>query len=297
MEKVVSENYGGLIEGKFKVGPLIDEIPDLTDRLRSEDENIWKIEDDIDDKNEEAKEISEKIENYGGEVDLEEVQSLEQQLREYKNDRDDKIEEIGRQSRRVEDLIEKKQKRNKELQSALEQDQRQEDLLVRLQFCDSAEDALEAIRSELLSEVREEIQSKTDEYFADLIWKKGTYKKVELDEDYQINVLNVRDMPSLGSLSAGERQVLALSFMAALGRVSGFEAPVVIDTPIGRISGEPRKNIAEALPNYLPDTQITMLVTDTEYTDEVQMRLGPRVGQEYHLDFDEAQATTNLIAQ
>jgi DNA sulfur modification protein DndD len=297
MEKVVSENYGGLIEGKFKVGPLIDEIPELTDRLKNEDKNIWKIEDDIDRRKQEVKEISEKIEKYGGEVDLEEIQSLEQQLREYKGDRDEKIEEIGRQRREIEDLQEKKKKRNKELQNALEQDQRQEDLLARLQFCDSAEDALEAIRSELLSEVREEIESKTDEYFADLIWKKGTYKKVKLDEDYQINVLNVRDMPSLGSLSAGERQVLALSFMAALGRVSGFDAPVVIDTPIGRISGEPRKNIAEALPNYLPDTQITMLVTDTEYTDEVRMRLDPRVGQEYHLDFDEEQATTNLIAQ
>jgi len=85
--------------------------------------------------------------------------------------------------------------------------------------------------------------------------------------------------------------------MAALGRVSGFDAPVVIDTPIGRISGEPRKNIAEALPNYLPDTQITMLVTDTEYTEEVRMRLNPRVGQEYHLDFNEEQATTNLTNQ
>lgn len=297
MQKVGSENYEGLIEGRFRVGPLIDEIPGLTDRLQDEDENIWKIEDDIDDRKEEVKEISEKIENYGGEVDLEEIQSLEQQLREYKNDRNEKIEEIGRQRSKIEDLQEKKKKKNKELQNALEQSQRQEDLLARLQFCDNAEDALEEIRSELLSEIRNEIQIKTDEYFANLIWKKGTYKKVELDENYQINVLNVRDMPSLGSLSAGERQVLALSFMAALGRVSGFDAPVVIDTPIGRISGEPRKNIAEALPNYLPDTQITMLVTDTEYTDEVRMRLDPRVGQEYRLDFDEEQATTNLIAQ
>jgi DNA sulfur modification protein DndD len=297
MEKVGSENYEGLIEGRFTVGPLIDEILDLADRLQSEDENIWKIEDEIRNEKQEVKEMSEKIEKYGGEVDLGEIQSLEQQIREYKKDRKKKGEEIGIQRSKIKELREEKKKKNRKLQNALEQEQRQEDLLARLQFCDRAEDALAAVRSELLSEVREEIQSKTDEYFADLIWKKGTYKEVKLDEDYQINVLNVRDMPSLGSLSAGERQVLALSFMAALGHVSGFDAPVVIDTPIGRISGEPRKNIAEALPNYLPDTQITMLVTDTEYTEEVRMRLNPRVGQEYHLDFNEEQATTNLTNQ
>ena len=40
-----------------------------------------------------------------------------------------------------------------------------------------------------------------------------------------------------------------------------------------------------------------MLVTDTEYTEEVRMRLNPRVGQEYRLDFNEEQATTNLTNQ
>lgn len=92
-------------------------------------------------------------------------------------------------------------------------------------------------------------------------------------------------MPSLGSLSAGERQILALSFMAALYSVSGFDAPIIIDTPLGRISGEPRKNIAEALPGYLSKTQVTLLMTDTEYTDEVRKELLKRIGKEYRLVF------------
>jgi DNA sulfur modification protein DndD len=147
----------------------------------------------------------------------------------------------------------------------------------------------------LLSEVRQQIEQETEEYFLDLIWKKGTYSRVQIDENYQINVLNVRGLPSLGTLSAGERQVLALAFMAALGTISGFDAPVLIDTPIGRISGEPRKNIAESLPNYLSDTQVTLLMTDTEYTEPVQMRLNSRIGKEYELRFVESEAITEVI--
>ena len=293
-EKVVSKNYSSLIEGHFKVGPLIDNVPDLLKRLKSKAKSAWTTNRDISDLKKEQREISEKVEKYGGEVDLEEIQSLEKQLREFKNDKEEIGEQIGRQQSQVESLQKKKKEKNKELQKALSREKRQQDLLARLELCDSAEDALSSIRKELLSEVREEIRSKTEEYFSELIWKKGTYKEVRLGENYQINVLNVRDMPSLGTLSAGERQVLALSFMAALGRVSGFDAPVVIDTPTGRISGEPRKNIADALPNYLPDTQVTMLVTDTEYTKEVQLRLNSRVGKEYRLEFNEDQAITNI---
>ena len=104
----------------------------------------------------------------------------------------------------------------------------------------------------------------------------------------------MRGLPSLGTLSAGERQVLALAFMAALGTISGFDAPVVIDTPIGRISGEPRQNIAESLPNYLSNTQVTLFMTDTEYTEPVQLRLNSRIGKEYKLHFIESKAATEV---
>ena len=94
----------------------------------------------------------------------------------------------------------------------------------------------------------------------------------------------------MGGFSAGERQALALSFMAALNYVSGFKAPLVIDTPLGRIDeGKPKWQIAENLPRYLEQRQVIMLVTGSEYTDEVRKRLINRVGKEYRIRFDETE--------
>ena len=88
----------------------------------------------------------------------------------------------------------------------------------------------------------------------------------------------------MGTLSAGERQVCALSFMAALNSVSGFEVPLVIDTPLARISSEPSRNIARNLPNYLQNKQVTLLVTEKEYTPEVKRELAHRVGKTYMIN-------------
>lgn len=75
--------------------------------------------------------------------------------------------------------------------------------------------------------------------------------------------------------------------MAALNSVSGFNVPIIIDTPLGNISKEPKKNIASNLPNYLKGKQVTMLVTEEEYSLEVRERLRERVGREYKIKFEE----------
>jgi DNA sulfur modification protein DndD len=77
--------------------------------------------------------------------------------------------------------------------------------------------------------------------------------------------------------------------MAALSDISGFRAPIVIDTPLGRIASENRKRIAQNLPSYLEDTQITFLMTDTEYDDNVRNLMKHRVANEYLLEFKEGQ--------
>jgi DNA sulfur modification protein DndD len=75
--------------------------------------------------------------------------------------------------------------------------------------------------------------------------------------------------------------------MAALNSVSGFKVPIIIDTPLARISSTPRKNIAENLPNYLRGTQVTLLVTEEEYTKEVKEALSKKVGKTYVINFQE----------
>ncbi len=121
----------------------------------------------------------------------------------------------------------------------------------------------------------------------ELIWKKKSFTAVNINENYNISVIDKRGNEAIGSLSAGERQVLALSFMSALNIVSGFDTPLIIDTPLGRISKEPRENIASILPGYLKNKQVLLLVTETEYSEGVRKRLKKAVGKEYRINFME----------
>ena len=195
----------------------------------------------------------------------------------------------------IADLEEDLKESNKELASLVGKKSESKEFGLQIELFEESLGVVKEILGEIVDEVRNTIQIKTNEYFLNLIWKKGAYKQVKIDEDYNLSVTNKYGNECLGSLSAGERQVLALSFMAALKEVSGFDIPVVIDTPLGRISGEPRENIAKSLPNYLTDTQVTLLMTDTEYTGKLKAILKERIGKEYEIKFNEETGESKVI--
>ena len=64
---------------------------------------------------------------------------------------------------------------------------------------------------------------------------------------------------------------------------------------MARISKEHRLNIAKALPQYLKDTQIVLLFTDEEYTEEVKKILEPRVATKYLLQYNDEKDETKVV--
>lgn len=94
-------------------------------------------------------------------------------------------------------------------------------------------------------------------------------------------------------LSAGERQLLAVSLLWGLARASGRPLPVVIDTPLGRLDSQHRRNLVE---NYFPfaSHQVVLLSTDKEIDAEYHRTLKPFVGHEYTLRYDDRSAGTTI---
>ncbi|OXM65313.1 DNA sulfur modification protein DndD [Amycolatopsis vastitatis] len=86
-------------------------------------------------------------------------------------------------------------------------------------------------------------------------------------------------------LSAGERQLLAVSLLWGLAQASGRPLPVVIDTPLGRLDGVHRSHL---MSRYFPQAshQVILLSTDQEIDREAWNELNPHVGHAYRLDFD-----------
>lgn len=88
-------------------------------------------------------------------------------------------------------------------------------------------------------------------------------------------------------LSAGERQLLAVSMLWGLARASGRPLPAVIDTPLGRLDASHRNNLVE---RYFPyaSHQVLLLSTDEEIDEHNYELLKPYIGRTYCVEFDES---------
>ena len=92
-----------------------------------------------------------------------------------------------------------------------------------------------------------------------------------------------------GSLSATEQMALAYAFTLAIHRASGKNCPLVIDSPLGRVSDDNRENMARALQEISQDKQIIMLFTPDEYSASVRaMYDGSAEVRELSLSEDES---------
>jgi DNA sulfur modification protein DndD len=98
---------------------------------------------------------------------------------------------------------------------------------------------------------------------------------------------------SKDGLSAGEKQMYAIAMLEALGKTSGRQLPVIIDTPLGRLDSKHRTKLVES---YFPRAshQVIVLSTDTEVDEPFYQGLAKHVSHAYHLAFDEKAGVTNV---
>jgi DNA sulfur modification protein DndD len=199
-----------------------------------------------------------------------------------------KEETINNAKRRIDSL-------DRQLRNAMKDVDKRNQESDKLEIASEMLEIFQKIHIQLLNKTREQIEKRTREIFLSLIWKKETYIDVRINDSYRISVINNFNQDCLGSLSAGEREVLALSFLAALREISGFDAPILMDTPLARISKEPKESIARLLPKFFRNTQVTLLVTEEEYTPEVRAKLKSYVEKEYALKYQESELCTEVV--
>jgi DNA sulfur modification protein DndD len=123
------------------------------------------------------------------------------------------------------------------------------------------------------TKIRKQVEKSLNENFKTLIRKKTAFSSISIDEKYDVKVHHIDGYNVINDLSAGEYLILGLSFMSALMTISGFQAPVIIDTPLGKIDDEHREYITTELPKFLTGTQLMLLVTPTEYDKNVKANL------------------------
>jgi len=124
--------------------------------------------------------------------------------------------------------------------------------------------------------------------------KKNEELKFEVSkEDFSLLINDGDHTISSSNLSAGERQLLAVSILWALTRISKTKLPALIDTPLARLDGPHRSKLIE---NYFPKSshQVMIFSTDEEITREHLKSLKPFISHDYLISFDEKSKSSTI---
>lgn len=107
-------------------------------------------------------------------------------------------------------------------------------------------------------------------------------------KDYQGGIL-LKDQ-----LSAGEKQMFAISILWGLALSSGYKLPVIIDTPMARLDSAHRSNFIN---KYLPNasSQVLVLSTDEEINGKYLEDIRHHINKAYTLIYDDEEKCSSIV--
>ena len=158
----------------------------------------------------------------------------------------------------------------------------------------------------ILDKFNKEIVARSLDSIENLVTQKFKYliRKDSLVEEFTISrrgyVLGAKNAKGkdikLIDLSAGERQILAISILWSLSELSKTNIPVIIDTPLGRLDSKHRNQL---ITKYFPAAgpQTIILSTDQEIIGEYYKTFKPYIGKEYICSENKKELGTGIIKE
>ena len=159
------------------------------------------------------------------------------------------------------------------------------------------QDTLKVFQQKLKLRKLNQLETLVTECFLYLLHKSNLVHRVQIDtETFSLSLFDYEGQPvPKHRLSAGEKQLLAISLLWGLARASGRQLPVAIDTPLGRLDSSHRANLVD---RYFPQAshQVLLLSTDTEIgkTEVKRLRENGAIAREYLLKYDRAKHQTQV---
>jgi DNA sulfur modification protein DndD len=204
-------------------------------------------------------EVNESVENVKKQV------MHKQQLTSEIGELEDEIRELRERKGELEGEKKRLQQRISSMDEATDEQRRYSALI---DLADRCKDAFEDIKDELVDSRRDAVEEATSETFLRLTNRPDYYEGIRITRNYELRVLTETAERSIAEQrpSAGQRQIIAYSFIAGLSRFTTRNAPVVIDTPIGRLDPEHKNNLVNFYHEF--SDQVMILYQPNELTEE-----------------------------
>lgn len=143
--------------------------------------------------------------------------------------------------------------------------------------------ALEYYREQQRARIRSSVEARLNQRIGMLLGPSQLIKSVSLDEQFNMTYFDEhREKVARRSISAGMRQLVAMSMLWALKDEASRPLPVMIDTPLGRID---RENRALLMTEYFPQAgnPLVLLPTNSELGPEDYAALEGRIARRYEI--------------
>lgn len=167
-----------------------------------------------------------------------------------------------------------------------------------IEYCRKLCDVIDDFSHEFRRQRAERLEGCTLVMWQHLARKQDLIKRIVVNPDRQfsIDLYDADDrLIDKTKLSAGEKELLAISLVSALSQIADRSLPIVIDTPLGRLDAEHRANIARY---YFPNTshQVILLSTDTEIVDNELSAIKPYISRCYTISYNKSKGTSSVIS-
>jgi DNA sulfur modification protein DndD len=161
--------------------------------------------------------------------------------------------------------------------------------------CDAIANMMLSYKAKLRRQKIDLLQEKTFEMYKMLSSKSGSIKSLNIHhKTYEITMKDKNDHEIKKSgLSAGEKEVFALSLLWGLAQTSQLNLPIIIDTPLSRLDSVHRDNIVNY---YFPNAanQVVILSTDTEVDNSYFKNLEPHLTGAVSLQYSQNNELTTV---
>jgi DNA sulfur modification protein DndD len=163
------------------------------------------------------------------------------------------------------------------------------------QLVDRVSSVIDSFRASVLTRKAKELEEHISQMIRKLARKQDLVHGIKLDpKTYEVTLLGRRgkSIPK-EQLSAGEKQIYAISMLWGLAQTSGRRLPIIIDTPLGRLDTIHRSAIIE---HYFPAAshQVIVLSTDTEVDQRYYSSLEKHIAHAYHLKYRSQESGTRV---
>lgn len=163
-------------------------------------------------------------------------------------------------------------------------------------FIDSCDKVVNVL-NEFIVDLRKKkvllLQEKTFEMYRLLSNRSDQITNIVIDQDsYEVKITDGNGQEIRKSaLSAGEKEVFAISLLWGLAQSSQVKLPIIIDTPLSRLDSTHRENIVNY---YFPHSgdQVIILSTDTEIDNNYYKKLKDHLVGAGKLEYDKLREST-----